>query len=37
MAVATKAAAFGVILRLFDVALIDAHDDLGAGASRRWP
>ena len=32
MAVATKAAAFGVILRLFDVALIDAHDDLGAGA-----
>ena len=32
MAVATKAAAFGVILRFFDVALIDAHDDLGAGA-----
>ena len=32
MAVATKAAAFGVILRLFDVALIDAADDVGAGA-----
>ena len=30
MAVATKAAAFGVILRLFDVALISARDDLGA-------
>ena len=27
MAVATKAAAFGVALRLFDVALIDAHRD----------
>ena len=27
MAVATKAAAFGVILRLFDVALIDAQPD----------
>jgi NADH-quinone oxidoreductase subunit N len=27
MAVATKAAAFGVILRLFDVALIDAQND----------
>ena len=37
MAVATKAAAFGVILRLFDVALIDAGDDLGARRSRRWP
>ena len=34
MAVATKAAAFGVILRLFDVALIDAQVDLGAGARR---
>jgi NADH-quinone oxidoreductase subunit N len=29
MAVATKAAAFGVFLRLFDVALIDAHGDWG--------
>jgi NADH-quinone oxidoreductase subunit N len=29
MAVATKAAAFGVLLRLFDVALISAHDDWG--------
>jgi NADH-quinone oxidoreductase subunit N len=29
MAVATKAAAFGVILRLFDVALIDATSDWG--------
>ena len=29
MAVATKAAAFGVILRLFDVALIDAPRDWG--------
>ena len=35
MAVATKAAAFGVLLRLFDVALIDAVDDLGPGARRR--
>ena len=34
MAVATKAAAFGVLLRLFDVALIGAADDVGA---RRWP
>ena len=33
MAVATKAAAFGVLLRLFDVALIGASDTLGA---RRW-
>ena len=32
MAVATKAAAFGVLLRLFDVALIDAATDLGPGA-----
>ena len=32
MAVATKAAAFGVMLRLFDVALIDAADRLGAAA-----
>ena len=31
MAVATKAAAFGIMLRLFDGALIDAVDDLGAG------
>ena len=30
MAVATKAAAFGVALRLFDVALIDAQRRLGA-------
>ena len=30
MAVATKAAAFGVMLRLFDVALIPAADDVGA-------
>jgi NADH-quinone oxidoreductase subunit N len=29
MAVATKAAAFGIALRLFDVALIDAHSDWG--------
>jgi NADH-quinone oxidoreductase subunit N len=29
MAVATKAAAFGVLLRLFDVALIDAHASWG--------
>jgi len=29
MAVATKAAAFGVILRLFDVALVDAANDWG--------
>ncbi len=32
MAVATKAAAFGVLLRLFDTALINAADDVGAGA-----
>jgi hypothetical protein len=32
MAVATKAAAFGVFLRLFDVALIDVQGDLGTGA-----
>ena len=37
MAVATKAAAFGVFLRFFDVALIDAQVDLGARCSRRWP
>jgi NADH-quinone oxidoreductase subunit N len=29
MAVATKAAAFGILLRLFDVALIDANGDWG--------
>jgi len=29
MAVATKAAAFGVLLRFFDVALLDAHADWG--------
>ena len=34
MAVATKAAAFGVALRLFDVALIDAQRRLGPGARR---
>ena len=33
MAVATKAAAFGVFLRFFDVALIDAQPDWGP----RWP
>ena len=32
MAVATKAAAFGVIIRFFDVAVIGASDELGAGA-----
>jgi NADH-quinone oxidoreductase subunit N len=36
MAVATKAAAFGVILRLFDVALIDAVETW-APRSRPWP
>ena len=34
MAVATKAAAFGVMLRLFDVALIDVGADVGPGAGR---
>ena len=34
MAVATKAAAFGVMLRLFDVALIDSAHDVGPGC---WP
>jgi NADH-quinone oxidoreductase subunit N len=29
MAVATKAAAFGVLLRMFDVALIDAQPSWG--------
>ena len=32
MAVATKVAAFGVFLRFFDVALIDAQGELGSGA-----
>ena len=36
MAVATKAAAFGVFLRFFDVALIDAQRELGRRRSRRW-
>ena len=31
MAVATKAAAFGVLIRLFDLALIGAADDVGPG------
>ena len=37
MAVATKAAAFGILLRLFDVALIGSADDVGAdhGRARR--
>ena len=37
MAVATKAAAFGVLIRLFDTALISGGERVGAGASRRSP
>ena len=37
MAVATKAAAFGVMLRLFDVALIGAAATWAPGARRRSP
>ena len=36
MAVATKAAAFGVFLRLFDVALIERRRPTGRPRSRRW-